>query len=425
MLRRPSYPSPAIIEMLLHEQPLRGYHSMIRICLCGALILSFVLGKASAQNVLRIADSLVLAKQYNSAFKFLNDVPGSDENSDIVLKKVDIALKWFVESIMHQMFAFKDLSQDETVEDYRGEEGKYDMYAFAVDTVLTRLILKNPHDGRLHRSLADFYFDVFWKYGDKWLVPKDSIILFMQRHYVTATENGICDYRLYHNLGVAYLQLKKSRNAIISFKKSLDLNPNFASSNYNLAYAFLDIDSMQSASKYAQIALGLYEDPDLKADAAHLAGLSYLGMKSYPSAISFLVLADSLKPNNYYFHLNLLQAYLGGRQSTQADKTATSLFEMGPKNPRICSDIVKAYSKSSLKSSLPPLLSGFAESHFRDPEVVGNVYFHLSSYYEQEKDSSAAIVNLGKARSTFHKCFPDTHYVFRVIDERTLRLQAK
>lgn len=377
------------------------------------------------QDLLQTADSLVSANQYNSAFKLLHNVPASDSDRDIVLKKVDIALNGFVQSIVHQIFAFKDLAPGETLDDYRGKEGKYEMYLFKIDSVLIHLIHVYPNDGRLYRSLADFYYDVFWKYGERWLLPKDSVVSLMQTNYLIASMKGIHDYNVFHNLGISYIQQHKFVEAIESLKKSLVINPEFASANYNLAYAFMSIDSLQGAARYAVAAYSLYDAEDLKGDAAHLAGLSYLGLKSDSLAIIYLSRADRLNPDNYYFMLHLLQAYLHAGEGGLADKTAVALFKLGPTNPRISSDLLESYSDSNLKASLPRLFIQFLKSYEQEPEVLGNICFHLSKYYGAGNDRKTALDYLEKARLNFQVCMPDTHYVFRVIDKERIQLQEQ
>ena len=112
------------------------------------------------KEILSKATDLVANKKYSSAFKTLKDFDPKDEKPDIVLLEEDIALNYFVTSMMHQMFAFKDLEMNEDVMDYRGKEGVYDMFNFTVNEILDKLIKKYPTNYKLNKGLADFYSDV-------------------------------------------------------------------------------------------------------------------------------------------------------------------------------------------------------------------------------------------------------------------------
>ena len=58
------------------------------------------------QSFLEKVDELIEQQQYAAAFGML-----SMENEFFIAKKIEIAINYFVQSIMHQMFAFENLKE--------------------------------------------------------------------------------------------------------------------------------------------------------------------------------------------------------------------------------------------------------------------------------------------------------------------------
>ena len=169
------------------------------------LLVPFLYFNLKAENlVLNEADSLVKLKKYNSAFNLLNSQTDTNRNPEIVCKKIDIALNYFVNSMMHQLFSFKDIAIDESIDDYRGSAGQFQMYHFQIDSVLLSLIQNNPENGKLYKYLGDFYYDVQTRYNNQWLKTYDELTDLSLKNYEKANSLGTMDYQSLHNLGVLF-----------------------------------------------------------------------------------------------------------------------------------------------------------------------------------------------------------------------------
>ena len=132
------------------------------------LLLTFLAfaGYSQAQtDVLSAAQKLVDAKKYESAYVLLDNDDPDNEKPDVVLMKEDIVLNYFVSSMMHQVFALKDLKKNEDVMDYRGKTGTFSLFPFQVDSVLLKLIAAYPDNCKLYRGLAFYYNEVLNKYA--------------------------------------------------------------------------------------------------------------------------------------------------------------------------------------------------------------------------------------------------------------------
>ena len=116
-------------------------------------------------EIIEKANDLIANKKYESAFNLLDDFDKENSKPDIVLLKTDIVLNYFVTSMMHQIFALKDIEKDEDIMDYRGREGIFSMQMFQVDSIFIKLIEIYPTNCKLYKGLGDFYYDVHLKYA--------------------------------------------------------------------------------------------------------------------------------------------------------------------------------------------------------------------------------------------------------------------
>ena len=123
---------------------------------------------ATTAEVLVDLDRLVAEKRYLSAFELLNEQENGNSDPDIVLKKADLALKYFVNSLNHRVFSFKNLKEEENILEVRGAVGTSTIFPFDIEEVFTTLIKNNPEDQRLHVALADYYLDVYDRFRGRW-----------------------------------------------------------------------------------------------------------------------------------------------------------------------------------------------------------------------------------------------------------------
>jgi len=378
-----------------------------------------------SQNSISQADSLLKLKKYNTAFKLLNSLDHSNENPETVLNKVDIALNYFVQSIMHQIFSFKDISPNENILDYRGQSGSSDMYPFAIDSVLTRAIKAHPQNGKLYKSLGDFYYDVQSKYAGHWLIEDEELLSRAGVNYSKAITLGIQDYESLHNLGVIYLKQDKIDDAIPLLKKSIELNRSFPSSHYNLAYAYYSKTNYRDALGYALEAYKCYDYEDLKSDAARLSAKCYEATGKNKEALHYFEEANRLTPDNYRVLADLLDLSLKLKLQGKADTVSLAIYALGPTKPKVITDIMNYYFDYDLQSELPRVFQNFILAHSQEDEALGNIAFYQSSYYASQKNVSEALKYLNTAESYFQKCLKSDHVVFNAIKEARASLESK
>src|SRR5690554_3096431 len=197
-----------------------------------------VFGQTETETIKK-ANDFIEDKKYETAFNLLDKFDPTNDKPDIVLLKEEILLNYFVTSIMHQMFALTDIKKNEDILDYRGKEGSFSMQMFQVDSILTRLIKTYPNNCKLYKGLGDYYYDAHLRYGDNWLKNNKEQIELMQTNFQKAVDGNCADYLSNYVLGYTNLSQEKNKESIPYFLKSIEMNKNYASSHYNLAYAYL------------------------------------------------------------------------------------------------------------------------------------------------------------------------------------------
>lgn len=382
------------------------------------LLLTFLAFAGYSQtqtDVLSAAQKLIDAKKYESAYVLLDNDDPDNEKPDVVLMKEDIVLNYFVSSMMHQVFALKDLKKNEDVMDYRGKTGTFSLFPFRADSVLIKLIAAYPDNCKLYRGLAFYYNEVLNKYGGYWLIDEEELTQKAIDNGKKAIDGGCGDYNTYHNTGVALLWQEETEASIPYLKKATELEPKKADAHYNLAYAYLFTDQLDNAFPQAKTSYDLYKDKDLKGDAARMTGQILMEKGDYRNALKYFETADKLIPNDYYNLSPLLRLYLvTGNQ--KAPSTAKKLFELDPENPTIYQAMVEAYRFADREPELVRFYKAQLPKYVNNDKVFGNLHFYLGTL-AMEHDKAAAKKYFLKAKEIFGQVYDKEHYVFGVIDD--------
>ena len=373
-----------------------------------------VFGQTETETIKK-ANDLITNKKYESAFKLLDKFDPKNSKPNIVLLKVDIVLNYFVSSIMHQMFALKDIEKNEDILDYRGNNGSFNMQTFPVDSILNKLIKSYPTNCKLYKELGEFYYEVHLKYGNRWLEDKSELFKRMQTNFQKAVDGNCADYLSNYVLGYVNVAQKKYKECIPYFLKSIEQNKDYATSHYNLAYAYLLTDDNQNALKYAKNALALYTEPNYKSDAARMTGVIYRELEDYNNAIKNYELADELDPDNYYTLKPLLELYVktGNKKSNE---TAKAFFSFAPENPTLYDELEEIYYNNKKENDLIAFYKSQLSAFTDNEKVQGNLNFYLGKIYV-EKDKKIAKEYFLKAKKIFGKIFDSDHQVFNAIED--------
>jgi tetratricopeptide (TPR) repeat protein len=383
------------------------------------LILTFTMAYTFAQeSAIEKAEKLIENKKYESAYHVLNESDPNNEKPEIVIAKTNLFLYYFVSSMMHQMFALKDLEPNEEVLDVRGTEGAFSMFLFSPDSILLGLIEKYPTNYELMKELGFYYHEVHLKYNGRWLIPDSVLVDKFKTYYLKAYENNVFDYWSAYGIGYAYLMSQDYKSSIPFFEKSIELKNDYPSSHYNHAFACLYTDQREKAIKSAKKAMDLYDYPDYKADAARMIAVVYKELDDTVNAIDFYRQAAMIKPGDYYTLKPLLELEVAQHTNTYGERTK-EFFLLAPGNPTIYQDLMDIYWNYNMVDELLGFLSHQQANYIDDNKVKGNLYFYTAVIQYDKEDVENANLNFGKAREQFMKVFDPDHPVFEAIDSYT------
>ncbi|HEY8345190.1 MAG TPA: hypothetical protein VIL66_08390 [Bacillota bacterium] len=390
----------------------------------GVLLFFFVTAvafSAEVEDVLGEAEELMEAGRYYTAFKLLNDSSWGTENPDIVLKKVEIALNYYVSSIAHETFGFKDLGAGEKISALRGQEGAYATYYFPISEVLHNLLHKYPEDWRIHKALGEYYFEVFQNYRGRWKKSDEEVLKLADEHYRIAWEHGVYDFKSLFFLGLNQILQKNYDQAAVLLTEALKCgeaaHPLYATANYNLAYAYLQRMEFAKGLKYAMNSYNLYQEPTDRADAARMVGILYRQLGDRSAAIKYFTTADQLTPGNYYNLMPLLELHLEDTRPAQANHIAERLFALQPASPNILSDIMTSYGRNGYSTEFINLCQHLTGIYAHNNEVLGNLYFHLGFCYYVLGKYTECRNSFLTSREHYLQCYLPNHEVFSVISD--------
>jgi len=387
------------------------------------LILSGPIFAQSEAEILKKANDLIEDKKYESAFRVLDTFDKDNVKPEIVLLKEDILLSYFVTSMMHQLFALKDLKKTEDISDYRGKEGSFDMHMFEADSILLVLIKKYPENYKLYKGLGDFYYAAQTHYSGNWLKNDSTLFELIIRNYRIAAEHGLGDHSMYFALGLSNLSLSNYKKAIPDLLKAIELKKDYVDAEYNLAYAYLFTDDRENAIKYAKISIDHYTDPELKSDAARMVAQAYLELKDDKNAIKYYELARSLSPANYENIRPLLDLYVKTGNSKK-DVIRDAFFELAPEKPTIYNDLSQIYLQYEKTSELLAFFKKQLSHYAGDKKVSGNLYFYLGRLY-LDVDKKQSKEYFLKAKDIFATVYEKDNAVFDSIQEGIQQAEEK
>ncbi|MCL9805554.1 hypothetical protein NAT51_08470 [Flavobacterium amniphilum] len=366
-------------------------------------------------EVINKANGLVKEKKYESAFDVLEKFDPKNKNPEVFLLKQDIVLKYFVTSLSHKMFSLKDIKPDEDIMDYRGKEGSSSAKMFDIEENLNELIKKHPKNYKLYKSLADFYYDAMLKYGN-WTKAEGELKVLIEKNYKIAIENNAGDYMSHYSLGYLAILDEKFKDAIGYFSKSIELNNEYPTSNYNLSLAYLYSEDPTNALKYALKAYELYQEKEYKCDAARLVSQLYYETKDMERALNYIEIADQILPDNYY-NLKLMVKLLLEKKHLAFYEKLNAFFNLAPANPAIYNDLEEIFYKSEQGERLVDFLNEKKNEKGYDDNTLGAIYFHIAKFSLYNGNKKVIKENALKAKGYFDKVFEKDHEIFSLIDQ--------
>jgi tetratricopeptide (TPR) repeat protein len=374
------------------------------------------------QSVIKASKNLIADKKYESAYKKLQEYDPNNGKPDIVLLKEDIALKYFVTSIMHQMFSFKDIQKNEDIRDYRGKNGSASVYILPVNKILDSLLLIYPQNYKLNKGLGDYYYQVYLKYGNSWIMKEKELLEKVETNYKIAIEHNITDFQSYYGLGYVLIVNGNYQEGIPYLSEAIKLDNNSADAHYNIAYAYLSTNDLKNALLHGKESITLYKDTAEKADAARLVATTYAEMKNFKKAAEYGELSNTIEPYNYYTLKNLLGFYFELKKDKKIKSATEAFYNLGPEKPTIYNDLIGIYTDNKREKDIIDFFNSKIPAAANNKTQLGSLYFYLGRLYVSS-DKAKAKEYLVKARDILSEVYPKDHQVFKVIDETLKNLK--
>lgn len=279
---------------------------MRRIALILILIALTVPAVAQKESsVLKKADKMIAERQYESAYKMLDEFDPTNDRPAVVLKKESLVLNYFTQSIMHRMFSLQDLAEGESLDSIRANYTSGNVIVFEADSLLLRLLAKNPGNKELLAGHTSYHDAVLNDYNsDIWSMYIDSVCL----ELLTADkENPTACYQV----GLFYnMEGEDFEKAEHFYRQTVTLCDTHYHAHYNLGIMEYYLEKFPAAATHVRRAYFGYQQPTEKADAARVLGILYDNeLDNADSALHYFQQATAID-SSYLNNAFLLGYYL-------------------------------------------------------------------------------------------------------------------
>lgn len=342
----------------------------------------------ATKKILTEVDDLITQKKYESAFNQLGQV---NDNEYLLAKKISLCINYFVSRIMHQEFAFKDLAENESLNDARSNNAAIQTIPFNPVATVGEFEKQKGPSAILEKTLGDYYASVYNHYSGNWLSSDEEILTNCEKYYQMAYEKDCYDLLSLDNYGLASIQLKHFDNAIEAFQKELTFTDT-ADIHYNLALAYINIADNKNA--FAQAS------DDYRTDAYLLCADALTYDNNTEEAENYVNKILSYSENNYRAFDELIFINLTAQKLDAAALYADKLFALAPESPAATQMVFRRY-YSENKEELEKFFKRNLETYKDKPAVLGNLYYHLAYYYLSVDKKEDAITNANLAKTNY------------------------
>ncbi len=345
-------------------------------------------------------DKLIEQQQYLTAF-----YKTSNKNEYLLTKRIEISIYYFAYSIMHQLFAIKDLEEGETLYQVRTSyEG--DLSIVMADPVEAVEEFEKTYGEKpvLKYALGLYYQDVIDRYGDQWLLKtdelKDKVILNLQK----ALDQDCYDGYSLSILGTSYYQEKNLDKAVEIYQlkqKEFEFTP---TDNYHYGILLWFTNNAKEGLEYAVKSIDGYKDePAFQLDAYIVSARIALDLSDFKSAEKYLSECKKKYPEDYRIYQYSVALYSLQNNKKKTLDSAMKIFEYGTANPATCQMVMDECNGADKPEFAIEFFNTALKKYSKDDKALQNLYFHYAYqlYLMQEKEQAAEMAE--KARSYFDK----------------------
>ena len=354
---------------------------------------------AATRKLIAEIDSLIEAQQYQSAFTKTGEI----ENEYTLTKKVEIATSYFAQSIMHRMFAFKNLQAGETLSSVRQGTGSYSSTLFDPVEVIEDYTSKNGHKPILDYALAMYYDSVYYCYGDSWLISQDEQVDKIIQYAQSGLDSGYYDAYLLSDLAYFYRTKRLEDKASETYLKMEELGFELdANDCFNLGSSLYSQGKVDAGIPYAVKSIAGYEgNLSYQVDACYLCAQMYTALGNFAQADQYYSMWEAKSPQDYRICLNRIYLYAIQNNQNKSIENAKKLFTYGTTNPSAIQMAMQMYYNAYQGAMIEPYLKALEADYAGDVHALQNIYFHFAYYYYLEGNKTLAAQYVSKAREYF------------------------
>jgi len=367
------------------------------------------------REIINKADKLVEEKKYETAFHYLSE---KNSNEYIIAKKTDICLNYFVQSMMHQMFALKDLNRNEEIDQLRGSKGTYTLIKYDPVSIIQEYEARTKKSYPiLNKALGDYYYEVNLRYNGRWIVSDSEIKELAVKNYDLAYTNNCFTSISLANYAELLLYQGNYQKSIELYEQALKQNNELINAHYNLAIAYLNTKNYKLAIEEAEIANRIYDkNIQYKMDALLLCSdISFLDNQPL-KAIGYLEQGLKYTEQDYRFFKKLNKICLSIGDTQKANINADKLFALFPTNPAATQIVMDNYLSTDKSDELILFFNRNIEKFSNKNEILGNLYFHFAYFYNSI-DKEAVLKYAKLSREEFQKAGKYTSEIQNAIEQ--------
>jgi hypothetical protein len=369
--------------------------------------------------VLQQAEQLIKQKKYESAYRALDKLDPKNGRTAVLLKKEDLVLNYYVQSINHQLFALKDLKPNQDVEELRGRPGSYGMYALPLAELLDSLKRLRPTDYGLDLGLGHYYFALQQCGCGGQELGEEELLRRAEQYFTTAHAHQREDDDSHFAIGFVRMRRKQMAEAAPELERALVLNPDYPNAHYNLAYAYTALGRPAEALPHARRAAALYQRPDYKADAERMVAALEKQLKGGAAPNLLGTRADEAateaKAQAAYAALREQVAQAVAGKAPSAPALTLQLFQLNPANDAMYGDLMDVYQEHQQPEALAAFFQQQLPKAPQTPAVQGQLHFYLACLAMQLQHPAEAYPHFRQADMLLRKVTPASNPVFETI----------
>lgn len=342
------------------------------------------------KEILNNVDKLIEERKYETAFHTL---PVDTNNEYLLAKKIDICINYFAQSFGHQMFAFKDLEENESLSSVRTGDGSFNMSMFDPVKQVQSFEGRNGKKAILNYELGLYYSSVYECYEGRWFTSDEEVLTKVVTLLENALNQNSYDGWSLSELALSYFRLGDLDNAYKIYRKKLELKEDFSvSDDYNFGAVCYYSKKLDEAITFLEKSITGYEgEPDFQFDAYYLCSNICLMTEQFVKAEKYLIECKNIYTDDYRVNINYVTLYALQKDKTKTLEKSKEFFAQNPENPTSPQMIMQEYFNASVQEWLPDFYESIIPVYKENIKISQNIFFHYAaalSYLGEKKEAS-------------------------------------